>query len=106
MPNQESKKSYKFFAPKVYIRTFGCQMNIRDSEHVAGILIDNGFRLSGSMDDADVILFNPCSVREHAEERLFGNIASLKGLKDKRPWLVIALIGCTAQAYEGKAIDR
>ncbi len=100
MSNKEIKKN------KVFVRTFGCQMNIRDSEHVAGILIDSGFRLSGSMDDADVILFNSCSVRKHAEERLFGNIACLKGLKKKRPGLVIALMGCTAQAYEGKAIDR
>ncbi|MBU1808523.1 MAG: tRNA (N6-isopentenyl adenosine(37)-C2)-methylthiotransferase MiaB [Candidatus Omnitrophica bacterium] len=92
--------------PKVFVKTFGCQMNMRDSEHVAGILIDNGFRLSGTMDDADVILFNSCSVRKHAEERLFGNIACLKGLKKKRPGLVIALMGCTAQAYEGKAMDR
>ena len=91
---------------KVYLKTFGCQMNMRDSEYIAGVLINNGFRLAGSMDDADVILFNSCSVRKHAEDRLFGNIACLKKLKKKKPGIVIALMGCTAQAYEGKAIDR
>ena len=92
--------------PGVYLKTFGCQMNIRDSEFVAGMLISKGFRLSGSMDDADVIVFNSCSVRKHAEERLFGNIACLKSFKKKNPKLVIALMGCTAQAYGGKAMDR
>jgi len=91
---------------KVYIRTFGCQMNIRDSEFVAGILVDKGFRLCGAMDDADVIIFNSCSVRKHAEDRLFGNIACLKKLKKKKPGLVIVLMGCTAQAYGSKAIDK
>jgi len=85
---------------KVFIRTFGCQMNARDSEVVAGILMDAGYRLSDSADKADVVLFNSCSVRKHAEDRLFGNIAELKGLKKKRPRLVIALMGCTAQNYK------
>ncbi|MEI8344494.1 MAG: hypothetical protein WCG06_00300, partial [Candidatus Omnitrophota bacterium] len=66
---------------RVLLRTFGCQMNVRDSEFVAGILVDDGFKLASSMDDADVILFNSCSVRQHAEDRLCGNIGQLKGLK-------------------------
>ena len=91
---------------KVYIKTFGCQMNVRDSEFVAGTLIDNGFKLVQSMDDADVILFNSCSVRQHAEDRLFGNIGELKHLKKAKPDLVVALMGCTAQSYKDKAIKR
>jgi len=81
-------------------------MNVRDSEFVSGLLIDNGFRLSGSIEEADVILFNSCSVRKHAEDRLFSNITYLKKLKKKRPGLIIGLMGCTAQAYKGEAITR
>jgi tRNA-N(6)-(isopentenyl)adenosine-37 thiotransferase enzyme MiaB len=91
---------------KVYIRTFGCQMNTRDSEYVAGLLVDKGFRLVKSSDDADVILFNSCSVRKHAEDRVFGNIGELKHLKKAKPDLIIGLMGCTAQAYQGRAIER
>jgi len=91
---------------KIFLKTFGCQMNVRDSEFVAGLLIDSGFRLSGSEDDADIILFNSCSVRKHAEDRLFSNVTYLKGLKKRKPHLIIGLLGCTAQAYKGKAIDR
>lgn len=91
---------------RIFIKTFGCQMNVRDSEFAAGILVDAGFSIAKSMESADVIIFNSCSVRKHAEDRLFGNIADLKGLKKNNPDLIIGLMGCTAQSYEGKAIDR
>lgn len=91
---------------KVFLKTFGCQMNIRDSEFVAGLLIDKGFNLTKSMDDADVILFNSCSVRKHAEDRLISNISDLKLLKKRKPDLVIGLMGCTAQSYKDRILDR
>ncbi|MFH0763982.1 MAG: tRNA (N6-isopentenyl adenosine(37)-C2)-methylthiotransferase MiaB [Candidatus Omnitrophota bacterium] len=91
---------------KIYIRTFGCQMNARDSEFVMGLLLENGFRKASSIEKADVIIFNSCSVRKHAEERLFSNIAELKNLKKKKPGLVIGLMGCTAQSYKAKAVER
>ncbi len=91
---------------KVFVKNFGCQMNVRDSEFVAGLLIDKGFRLTQAIEDADTIIFNSCSVRKHAEDRLFSNITYLKKLKKKKPDLIIVLMGCTAQAYKGKAIDR
>lgn len=100
MNNKELEKK------KVFLRTFGCQMNVRDSEFVAGILTDNGFDISRNIDDADVILFNSCSVRKHAEDRLFANIGQLKDLKKANHSLVIGIIGCTAQAFKNKAIDR
>jgi len=81
-------------------------MNIRDSEFVAGLLLEDGFAFADSMDKADVILFNSCSVRKHAEDRLFSNIADLKKLKKRRPDIVIGLIGCTAQKYMEKALER
>lgn len=81
-------------------------MNLRDSEFVAGLLLESGFKKTDSVDKADVILFNSCSVRKHAEDRLFSNIAALKKLKSKRPDIIIGLIGCTAQNYKDKAIER
>ena len=69
MPNQEPKKSYKFFAPKVFIRTFGCQMNVRDSEVVCGLLQKDGHKLVDDPEKAEIIIFNTCSVRQHAEEK-------------------------------------
>ncbi|MCM8761489.1 MAG: tRNA (N6-isopentenyl adenosine(37)-C2)-methylthiotransferase MiaB [Candidatus Omnitrophica bacterium] len=91
---------------KIFIRTFGCQMNVRDSEFVAGMLLENGFELVDSVEKADVVLFNSCSVRQHAEDRLFSNIGDLARLKKKKRDLVIVRMGCTAQKYKDKAIDR
>lgn len=81
-------------------------MNVRDSEFVLGILIKEGFRKASSMEDADVIIFNSCSVRGHAEERLFNNIWQLKKLKKKKPELVIGVMGCTAQSYKEKLLEN
>jgi tRNA-2-methylthio-N6-dimethylallyladenosine synthase len=81
-------------------------MNMRDSEFAAGLLLENGFGLAQSIDKADVVLFNSCSVRKHAEDRLFGNIWDLKKLKSRKKGMVIGLIGCTAQSYKEKAIQR
>jgi len=81
-------------------------MNVRDSEFVMGILLESGFRKADSEDNADVIIFNSCSVRKHAEDRLFSNISELKHLKNRKPGLIIGLMGCTAQAYKEKAIGR
>ena len=106
MPNEGNKIEHKAKKPGVYVRTFGCQMNVRDSEFVMGILLESGFKKSDSEDRADVIIFNSCSVRKHAEDRLFSNISELKHLKRRRPSLIIGLMGCTAQAYKEKAIGR
>ena len=81
-------------------------MNIRDSEFVMGVLLESGFRKADFVKEADAILFNSCSVRKHAEDRLFSNIAELKDLKKKRPGLVIGLIGCTAQNYKEKILEK
>ena len=91
---------------KVFLKTFGCQMNMRDSEFVMGILLDGGFRKADSIEKADVIIFNSCSVRKHAEDRLFSNIGYLAKLKKKKPDILIGLMGCTAQNYKDKALDK
>ena len=80
-------------------------MNVRDSEFVAGILIDHKFRLADSVESADIVLFNSCSVRKHAEERLINNIWQLKKLKTKKPALVIGVMGCTAQSYKERLLE-
>jgi tRNA-2-methylthio-N6-dimethylallyladenosine synthase len=91
---------------RVFLRTFGCQMNVRDSEYVAGVLENNGFRIVDRSDKADVVLFNSCSVRKHAEDKLFTAISEVAELKKRRPRLVVGLIGCTAQLYKAQAIER
>jgi len=79
------------------IQTFGCQMNKLDSELISGSFLDAGYKLVDSEAKADVILVNTCSVREHAEERVYSRMMNLKPLKAKKPGLVIGIIGCMAQ---------
>jgi len=81
-------------------------MSFRDSEFVAGLLLDSGFTIADSVDSADIIIFNSCSVRKHAEDRLISNISDLKLLKKKRPGLIIGLMGCTAQSYKSGILER
>ncbi len=80
-------------------------MNVRDSEFVTGLLLKGGYRLANSINNADVIIFNSCSVRAHAEERLFNNIWQLKKLKLKKPELIIGVMGCTAQSFKEKILE-
>ena len=80
--------------PLAFIRTYGCQQNVADSEKIKGMLEKSGFSFSDEPDDADFILFNTCAVREHAEDRVFGNVGALKNLKRRHPQILIALCGC------------
>lgn len=80
--------------PKAFIRTYGCQQNVADSEKIKGMLSKCGFEFCDDVNDADFILFNTCAVREHAEDRVFGNVGALKNLKRKHPSVLIALCGC------------
>jgi len=92
--------------PKLYIRTFGCQMNEYDSDKMADVLnADSGFALTDRPEDADVILFNTCSVREKAQERVFHDLGRVRELKSERPDLIIGVGGCVA-SQEGAAIVR
>ncbi len=82
---------------KVYIKTYGCQMNERDSEALAGMLIRAGHEIAQTEEEADVLLFNTCSVREQAERKAIGKIGYMKKLKAHKPELIIGAIGCMAQ---------
>ncbi len=80
--------------PLAFIRTYGCQQNVADSEQIKGFLSEMGYDFTDSPENADFILFNTCAVREHAEDRVFGNVGALKSLKRKHPSILIALCGC------------
>ena len=93
-------------ARKLYIRTFGCQMNEYDSDKMADVLREaEGLELTERPDQADVILFNTCSVREKAQERVFHDLGRVRGLKASKPELIIGVGGCVA-SQEGAAIVR
>ena len=82
--------------PLAFVHSYGCQQNVNDGERIKGVLMDIGYGLCDKPEDADLILFNTCAVREHAEQRVFGNVGALKGLKEKKPGLIIGLCGCMA----------
>src|SRR5690625_3641570 len=89
---------------KLYIKTFGCQMNEYDSEKMADVLHEsNGLELTSIPEDADVILFNTCSVREKAQEKVFSDLGRVRSLKEQNPDVVIGVGGCVA-SQEGQAI--
>jgi len=102
----KESKDYKNMPKKIYIRTFGCQMNDYDSQLVEGMMEAQGYKLAKSEAGADVILFNGCSVRKHAEDRVWGNINNLKTLKKTRPGLIIGLIGCMGKNFKEKAFEK
>jgi tRNA-2-methylthio-N6-dimethylallyladenosine synthase len=84
-------------APRVYVETYGCQMNVADSDLIGSVLLDAGYASCDRADEADVILVNTCAVREKAEERVVARAAELGALKKKRPGTVLAIVGCMAE---------
>jgi tRNA-2-methylthio-N6-dimethylallyladenosine synthase len=90
---------------KVFIETYGCQMNIADTEIVQGILQQNGYSLADKAEDADVIFLNTCSIRENAEQRIYGRLGNLKTFKDRKPGLVLGILGCMAERLRYDLIE-
>jgi tRNA-2-methylthio-N6-dimethylallyladenosine synthase len=88
------------------VRTYGCQMNVHDSERLAGLLESAGYRAVESDEVADVIVFNTCAVRENADNRLYGNLSHLVPLKELHPGMQIAVGGCLAQKDRGEILDK
>jgi len=80
-----------------YIRTFGCQQNLSDSEKLKGMLFEMGYAISEEQEGADIIIFNTCAVREHAEDRALGNLTALKAAKTQNEDVIIGLVGCMVQ---------
>ena len=101
-----SERSGDTEAPRLCVVTFGCQMNQYDSSLVEGKFRKQGYATTDQVEDADVVLFNTCSVRDHAEERTWSWVGELKRLKQDKPDLVIGLMGCMAQRVEEEAFKR
>ena len=91
---------------KFYIETVGCQMNALDSELAAAALISNGWERLATRKDADLVIFNTCSVREHAEEKIYSALGRLKHWKTQKPGSLIAVMGCMAQKDKGVVFQR
>lgn len=86
--------------------TYGCQMNESDSERINGELAGLGYEEAAVMDEADVIILNTCSIRQNAEEKVYGKIGEIKRVKEKNPDLLVGVMGCMAQENKGKLISR
>ena len=82
---------------KFYIATYGCQMNVHESEKIAGQLVDRGCEQTMDMKDADIIVFNTCCIREGAEQKIMGNIGAVKPLKKQKKDMIVAVCGCMSQ---------
>src|SRR5229473_7592650 len=84
-------------APRVYLETYGCQMNVADSETVSAVLRRAGYVTAAGPESADVILLNTCAIRDHAEERVLHRLTELARVKQSRPHVKLGLLGCMAQ---------
>lgn len=88
------------------MKTFGCQMNVHDSERLAGVLVAAGMRPSPDLESADVVVLNTCCIRENADNRFYGHLGNLKTLRERRPNLQIAVGGCLAQMEGERLLER
>lgn len=91
---------------KVYIETYGCQMNVNDSEVVLSILQGEGYSLTENIDEADLILANTCSIRDNAEQRIWGRIDQFRLQKKTRPNVIIGILGCMAERLKEKLLEK
>ncbi|MBN2630121.1 MAG: tRNA (N6-isopentenyl adenosine(37)-C2)-methylthiotransferase MiaB [Rhodobacteraceae bacterium] len=92
-------------AKKLFIKTYGCQMNVYDSERMVEAMGAEGYVLTDVVEDADMVLLNTCHIREKASEKLFSDLGRLRPLKNDKPGLIVTVAGCVAQA-EGAEIQR
>ncbi len=93
-------------APRVFVETYGCQMNVADSDLIGSVLADAGYGQAARADEADVIIVNTCAVREKAEERVIARASELGALKRKRPGTVLAIVGCMAEHLKEGLAER
>lgn len=102
----QKQSTYKENRRKVFIKTYGCQMNVYDSEVMAGLLIEGGYGITEDLPEADVVLLNTCCIRQKAEEKVYSQLGVLKGFKSRRPHLVIGVGGCMAQLEGRRLLER
>ena len=93
-------------APRVYVETYGCQMNVADSDLIGSVLAEAGYATAARAEDADIIVVNTCAVREKAEERVIARASELGAVKRKRPGTVLAIVGCMAEHLKEGLADR
>lgn len=91
---------------KVYIETYGCQMNLSDSEIIISVLGESGYEETEQISDSDLILLNTCSVRDNAEQRIFNRLEHLKNIKKRNPDTVLGILGCMAERLRNKLIEE
>jgi tRNA-2-methylthio-N6-dimethylallyladenosine synthase len=91
---------------KLYIESYGCQMNFSDSEIVMSILTDHGFDTTSSPDKADLILMNTCSIRDNAEQKVRNRLAQFQHIKRKRPEMLVGILGCMAERLKSKLLEE
>jgi tRNA-2-methylthio-N6-dimethylallyladenosine synthase len=92
--------------PKLYIETYGCQMNVNDSEIVAALMQNNGFALARNPDEADLIFINTCSIRDNAEQRVRGRLDVFRKYKKRNPELIVGVIGCMAERLKEQLLEQ
>lgn len=97
---------HSFMGKKFYIETYGCQMNVADSEVVAAILTDKGYQHTEERTEADIILVNTCSIRENAEQRVRGRVQSFSELRKKNPRLLVGIMGCMAERLGASLFEQ
>jgi tRNA-2-methylthio-N6-dimethylallyladenosine synthase len=90
---------------KLYIETYGCQMNVADSEVVASILGGSGYSVTENLADAELVLINTCSIRENAEQRVWNRLDAISSLKKKKPEIIVGVIGCMAERLKEKLLE-
>ena len=90
---------------KLFIETYGCQMNVGDSEIVVSIMQDEGYFHTDSLDEADIVLINTCSIRDNAEQRIWGRLNELRRYRRRKPSLIVGVIGCMAERLKEQLIE-
>jgi tRNA-2-methylthio-N6-dimethylallyladenosine synthase len=90
---------------KLYIETYGCQMNVADSEVVASILIGSGYSVTKNINEAELILINTCSIRENAEQKIWNRLEAIRSVRKKNPGTVVGIIGCMAERLKEKLLE-
>jgi tRNA-2-methylthio-N6-dimethylallyladenosine synthase len=98
--------SFPVFPRRVYIETYGCQMNAADSELVGGILTGHGYMFTSELSEADVVLVNTCAVRDNAEQRVYGRLGLFSGYKKKNPDIIVGVLGCMAERLRTRLVDE
>ena len=91
---------------KLFIETYGCQMNAGDSEIVVSIMQEHGYRYTENINEADIVLINTCSIRDNAEQRIWGRLSAMRQLKKHKPSLLVGIIGCMAERLKEQLIEK